>query len=76
MHSKGIEGAVLYDSGVGGGMESDQRMVLGHKKYLQEPTHDFAGAHFTPIPEPPMPSWRPESRERMRLPPRRLGVLA
>jgi len=77
MHRKGIEGAILYDSGVGGGMEADRRMVLGHKGYLQEPTHDFAGAHFTPIPEPPMPSWQPESRERMRFAAKeasRLGV--
>jgi hypothetical protein len=50
-------------------------MVLGHKKYLQEPTHDFAGAHFTPIPEPPMPSWRPESRERMRFAAKEAGRL-
>jgi hypothetical protein len=75
MHSKGIEGAILYDSGVGGGMESDRRTVLGHKEYLQEPTHDFAGAHFTPIPEPPMPSWQPDSLERMRFAAKEAGRL-
>ena len=66
MHSKGIEGAILYDSGVGGGMESDRRMVMGHKEYRSEPTHDFAGAHFTPIPTAPLPSWQPKSRELLR----------
>ena len=77
MHSKGIEGAILYDSGVGGGMEADRRMVMGHKGYDQQPTRDFAGAHFTPIPEPPMPSWQPKSRELMRFAAKeanRLGV--
>lgn len=63
MHSKGIEGAILYDSGVGGGMLATQRMVLGHKEYRTEPTRDFADAHFTPIPEPEMQSWQPKSRE-------------
>ena len=66
MHSKGITGAILYDSGVGGGMEVTQRMVVGNKEYVQQPTSDFAGAHFTPIPEPAMPSWQPKSREMVR----------
>lgn len=66
MRSKDIEGAILYDSGVGGGMEAAKRMVVGHKEYQQEPTHDFADAHFTAIPEPPMPSWQPKSRELVR----------
>ncbi|WP_213807375.1 glycosyl hydrolase [Granulicella sp. dw_53] len=77
MHSKGIEGAILYDSGVGGGMEATQRMVVGHKEYRREPTSDFADAHFTPIPEPPMPSWQPKSREMVRFAAKeaaRLGV--
>ena len=77
MHSKGIEGAILYDSGVGGGMEAAQRMVVGHKQYQQEPTHDFADAHFTAIPEPPLPSWQPKSRELVRFAAKeaaRLGV--
>jgi hypothetical protein len=62
MHSKGIEGAILYDSGVGGGMEATRRLVVGHKEYRQEPTRDFADAYFTPIPAPSMPSWQPKSR--------------
>ena len=33
MHAKGIEGAIIYDSGVGGHMEADSRMVLTHKDY-------------------------------------------
>jgi hypothetical protein len=66
MHAKGIEGAILYDSGVGGGMEANRTMVLGHKEFLAEPTQDFTAAHFTPIPEPAMPSWQPKSRELVR----------
>ena len=66
MHDTGIEGAILYDSGVGGGMEADRRMVVGHRQYRAEPTHDFAGAYFSPLPQPPMPSWQPESRMMVR----------
>jgi hypothetical protein len=77
MHAKGIEGAILYDSGVGGGMEATRKMVVGHKEFRAEPTHDFAGAHFTPIPEAAMPSWQPKSRELVRFAAKeaaRLGV--
>ncbi len=66
MHAKGIEGAILYDSGVGGGMEADSRMTLGRKGYERVRTDDYKGAHFTPIPLPPMPTWQPESRELLR----------
>src|ERR1700710_2787784 len=31
MHAKGIEGAILYDSGVGDEMQSATKMVLGEK---------------------------------------------
>ena len=75
MRSKGIEGAILYDSGVGGGMEADRRMLVGHKEYRQEPTGDFADAHFTPVPEPPMPSWQPKSREMVRFAAKEAGRL-
>lgn len=66
MHAKGIEGAILYDSGVGGGMEADRRMVVDGKGYRQVSTRDFADAHFTSLPYPPMPSWQPASRELIR----------
>ncbi len=66
MHAKGIEGAILYDSGVGGGMEADSRMTLGRKGYQRVKTDDYKGAHFTPIPLPPMATWQPESRELLR----------
>jgi hypothetical protein len=75
MHAKGIEGAILYDSGVGGGMEAKRRMVVGHKEFRAEPTHDFDDAHFTPIPEPAMPSWQPESRQLVRFAAKEAGRL-
>jgi hypothetical protein len=33
MHAKGIEGAILYDSGVGGGLEIASKMVLKGKGF-------------------------------------------
>jgi hypothetical protein len=66
MHAKGIEGAILYDSGVGDEMQGATKMVLGDKEYKQVPTTDFPGAHFSEIPAPPMQSWQPESRELVR----------
>lgn len=66
MHAEGIRGAILYDSGVGGGMEATSRMELQSKSYVKVPTSDFAGAHFTPIPYPAMRSWQPQSRDLVR----------
>lgn len=66
MHAKGIEGAILYDSGVGDEMQGTTKMVLGDKEYKQVPTTDFPNAHFSEIPAPPMQSWQPESRELVR----------
>ena len=66
MHAKGIEGAILYDSGVGDEMQSASKMVLGDKGYVEVKTTDFPGAHFSEIPSGPMPSWQPESRELVR----------
>ena len=75
MHAKGIEGAIIYDSGVGGGMEADSRMVLGHKGYTRVRTDDYAGAHFSPIPFPEMTTWGPESRELLRFAAKEAGRL-
>jgi hypothetical protein len=66
MHEKGIEGAILYDSGVGDEMQSATKMVLGEKAYIEQKTSDFPGAHFSEIPSGPMQSWQPESRELVR----------
>jgi hypothetical protein len=73
MHAKGIEGAILYDSGVGDEMQGASRMVLGDKGYVEKKTTDFPGAHFTEVPSPPMPSWQPESRELVRWAAREAG---
>ena len=75
MHAKGIEGAILYDSGVGEEMQSATKMVLGEKAYVEEKTADFPGAHFTEIPSEPMRSWEPESRELVRWAAREAGRL-
>nr|WP_165419973.1 glycosyl hydrolase [Edaphobacter modestus] len=66
MHAKGIEGAILYDGGVGNEMQSATKMVLGDKGYVEQKTTDFPGAHFSEIPSGPMQSWQPESRELVR----------
>jgi len=60
MHAKGIEGAILYDSGVGDEMQSATKVVLGDKGYVEQKTADFPGAHFSEIPSGPMQSWQPE----------------
>jgi len=73
MHAKGIEGAILYDSGVGDEMQAASRMVLGDRGYVEKKTTDFAGAHFTEVPFAPMQSWQPESRELVRWAAREAG---
>lgn len=75
MKATGIRGAILYDSGVGGGMEATSRMVLNGKEYARVPTNDFAGAHFTPLPYAPMQSWTPQSRALVRWAAREAGRL-
>ena len=67
MHAKGIEGAIIYDSGVGGGLEASFRMVLKDNEYVKMPTADYAGAHITAIPFPPIASWQPRSLELLRI---------
>ena len=67
MHAKGIEGAVIYDSGVGGGLEASSKMVLKGKEYLKVPTTDYSGAHITTLPFPPISSWQPRSLELLRI---------
>ena len=67
MHAKGIEGAILYDSGVGGGLEASSKMVLKDKEYLNVKTTEYAGAHITPIPFATISSWQPRSLELLRI---------
>ena len=66
MHAKGIAGAILYDTGVGGGLEISSKMVLQGKAYRLVPTADYAGGHADKIPLADMPSWTPRSRELFR----------
>ena len=66
MHAKGIEGALLYDSGGTGLSRASTTMVLQGKGYRVVPTNNFPGAHATAIPEPPLVSWTPHSRELIR----------
>ena len=66
MHAKGIAGAILYDSGVGGGLEVASKMVLRGKGYQPVRTAEFAGARIDPLPRDPLLSWTPHSREMVR----------
>lgn len=75
MHAKGIEGVILYDSGVGGQLEVSSKMVLKGKGYQAVPTRDYVGAHLTPIPSAPMPSWGDRHRELIRFASKEAGRL-
>lgn len=75
MHAKGIEGAILYDSGVGGGLEISSKMVLQGKGYRAVPTADFAGGRIDPIDRPKLESWTPHSRELVRFAAKEAGRL-
>ncbi len=75
MHAKGIEGAILYDSGVGGGFEATSKLVLQGKEYQQVKTNDFAGAYQTPLPTASIPPWGTRQRELLRYAAREAGRL-
>lgn len=75
MRAKGIEGAIIYDSGVGTEVQTSTRMVLGHKGYEQSKTDDFAGGYISPIPLPEMKSWEPDSDELLRYAAKEAGRL-
>jgi hypothetical protein len=65
MHAKGIEGAILWDSGGTGLPGAPTKMLLGGKDYSVVRTQDYRGAHATPIPLPLMKSWTPPARARL-----------
>jgi hypothetical protein len=66
IHAKGIEGVILYDSGVGGKTKAWARMELKGKGYEVVKTDDFPNAQITPIPGSPLETWSPRSRELLR----------
>jgi hypothetical protein len=64
MHAKGIEGAILYESGTGSELSSTlATMVLKDKKYISTPTKDFAGAYMNPLPTELLKPWDDRVRE-------------
>ena len=75
MHAKGIEGAILYDSGVGGRLEISAKMVLQGKGFYPVKTSDYAGGHIDPIPLPAMESWSPRFRDLVRFAAKEAGRL-
>jgi hypothetical protein len=76
MHAKGIEGAILYDSGFGGGgLGFSSKMVLQGKGFYPVKTSDYAGGHIDPIPRPAMESWSPHFRELVRFAAKESGRL-
>ena len=66
MRAKGIEGAIIYDPGVGGRLEISGKMVLEGNRYRVVKTQDYAGGRMDPIPLSPMPTWSPHSRAMIR----------
>jgi hypothetical protein len=78
MHAKGIEGAILYDSGFGGGgLKFSSKMVLQGKGYHAVPTADYDGGHIDKIPVAALDTWSPRFRELVRFAAKeadRLGV--
>lgn len=67
MHKKGIEGAILYESGTGSELSSTYRtMVLKGKNYISTPTQDFKGAYMTKLPGAPLKPWDKRTRELFR----------
>jgi len=67
MHAKGIEGAILYESGTGSELSSTKAtMVLKNKKYVVVPTQDFKGAYMTELPTQHLQPWDNRVRELFR----------
>lgn len=67
MHKKGIEGAILYESGTGSELSSTTgTMILEGNKYIAKPTQDFKGAYMDPLPGEPLKSWDKRTRELFR----------
>ncbi|MFD2872773.1 glycosyl hydrolase [Mucilaginibacter ximonensis] len=67
MHKKGIEGAILYESGTGYEPASmTANMVLEGKKYVIKPAADLKGAAQLPLPQPIIKPWSSRVRELFR----------
>jgi hypothetical protein len=67
MHAKGIEGAILYESGTGSELSSTlATMVLKDKIYIAIPTKDFAGAYMNELPTEHLQPWDNRVRELFR----------
>jgi len=67
MHKKGIEGAILYESGTGSELSSTYNtMVLKGKNYISTPTQNFKGAYMTKLPGEPLKPWDKRTRELFR----------
>ena len=75
MHAKGIEGAIIYDTAATGVSDASMKMVHVDRGYQFVRTDDFKGAHSTGIPDAPMPTWTPHSREMYRFAAREAGRL-
>jgi hypothetical protein len=76
MHAKGIEGVILYDSGVGGGLLwASGKMALRGKAYEVIRTEDFRGARATPLPTAPLSPWGDRQRELLRFASKEAGRL-
>ena len=75
MHAKGIAGAILYDSGVGGTPNFSAKMVLAGKGYHVVKTANYEGGRIDPIDRPALESWTPHSRELVRFAAQEAGRL-
>ncbi|MGF7078717.1 glycosyl hydrolase [Mucilaginibacter sp. UYCu711] len=76
MKAKGIEGAILYESGTGSELSSTlATMVLKDKKYVFTPTKDFAGAYMNDLPTAHLQPWDNRVRELFRFAAKEAGRL-
>lgn len=67
MHKKGIEGAILYESGTGYEPSSMvANMVLEGKKYVVKPRADLKNAAQLPLPKPIIKPWSNRVRQLFR----------
>jgi hypothetical protein len=75
MRAKGIEGAILYDTGNAILTRNKEKMVLEKKKYRSVPTDDFREGYSVPLPTPPIAPWEDRTLELYRFTAKEAGRL-
>lgn len=75
MHAKGIEGAILYESGGTKLAWNLNTMVLGDKEYLSVHTQNFREGYSTPLPTKDLAPWSERVQELFRFASKEAGRL-